>query len=170
MLFCQGDTLSLACVCKAGVGLGEAESFQANNVKENRCLKVMCSLRNLAASQKDGLNKLRFWGKANVSQNMLKQVERLKQSISSIHLIVCFQSTLRKCRLNGTEVFGTEADYWVAEAQRDGGDDEPDPDADPPGQGANQFVYYVTNDLAGEWRKLPDVKPKQACQGISESL
>jgi len=26
--------------------------------------QVMCSLRNLAASQKDGLNKLRFWGKA----------------------------------------------------------------------------------------------------------
>eukprot|EP00435_Cladocopium_sp_Y103_P048505 s1277_g14.t1 len=94
----------------AGVGLGEAESFQ-----------VMCSLRNLAAKEKDGLNKLRFWGK----------------------------------------VLGTEADYYVAEAQRDGGGDEPDPDADQPGQGANQFTYYVTNDLAGEWRKLPDVKPKE---------
>ncbi|CAK9072703.1 Probable serine/threonine-protein kinase dyrk2 (Dual specificity tyrosine-phosphorylation-regulated kinase 2), partial [Durusdinium trenchii] len=94
----------------AGVGLGEAESFQ-----------VMCSLRNLAAKEKDGLNKLRFWGK----------------------------------------VLGTEADYYVAEAQRDGGGDEPDPDADQPGQGANQFTYYVTNDLAGEWRKLPDIKPNQ---------
>ena len=69
--------------------------------------------------------------------------------------------------MNGTQVFGTEADYYVAEAQRDGGDDEPDPDADPPGQGANQFTYYVTNDLAGEWRKLPDVKPKEACQRAS---
>jgi len=94
----------------AGVGLGQAESFQ-----------VMCSLRNLAAKEKDGLNKLRFWGK----------------------------------------VLGTEADYYVAEAQRDGGGDEPDPDADQPGQGANQFTYYVTNDLAGEWRKLPDIKPNQ---------
>ena len=30
------------------------------------------------------------------------------------------------------------------------------------GQGANQFTYYVTNDLAGAWRKLPDIKPKEA--------
>ncbi|CAE7284343.1 pom1 [Symbiodinium natans] len=95
----------------AGVGLGEAESY-----------KVMCSMRNLAANQKDGLNKLRFWGK----------------------------------------ILGTEADYYVAEAQRDGGEpDENDPDAEPPGQGANQFTYYVTNDLAGDWRRLPDIKPKE---------
>ncbi|CAE7367766.1 dyrk2 [Symbiodinium necroappetens] len=95
----------------AGVGLGEAESY-----------KVMCSMRNLAANQKDGLNKLRFWGK----------------------------------------IFGTEADYYVAEAQKDGGEpDETDPDAEPPGQGANQFTYYVTNDLAGDWRRLPDIKPKE---------
>eukprot|EP00434_Breviolum_minutum_P004863 symbB.v1.2.004290.t1/scaffold220.1/size262620/14 len=79
-----------------------------------------------------------------------------------------------------SQVLGTEADYYVAEAQRDGGDDDPDPEADPPGlqpslvslsclcsfelhqgQGANQFTYFVTNDLAGEWRKLPDIKPKE---------
>ena len=29
------------------------------------------------------------------------------------------------------------------------------------GQGANQFTYYVTNDLAGDWRRLPDIKPKE---------
>jgi len=97
----------------AGVGFGEVESY-----------KVMCSLRNLAAKEKDaGLIKLRFWGK----------------------------------------VFGTDADYYVAEAQRDGGGEEgeEDPDAEPAGTGANQYAYYVTNDLAGEWRKLPDIKPKQ---------
>ncbi|CAJ1332552.1 unnamed protein product [Effrenium voratum] len=94
-----------------GLGLGEAEAYQ-----------VMCSLRNLAANQKDGLNKLRFWGK----------------------------------------VLGTEADYYVAEAQRDGGgDDEADPDAEASGTGANVFTYFVTNDLAAEWRRLPDIKPKE---------
>lgn len=99
----------------AGVGFGELESY-----------KVMCSLRNLAAKEKDkGLAKLRFWGK----------------------------------------VLGTEADYYVAEAQREGGGDadgeDPDPDAEPSGQGANQYTYYVTNDLAGEWRRLPDIKPRE---------
>jgi len=98
----------------AGVGFGEIESY-----------KVMCSLRNLAAKEKDaGLIKLRFWGK----------------------------------------VFGQDADYYVAEAQRDGGGeegDEADPDAEPAGTGANQYAYYVTNDLAADWRKLPDIKPKE---------
>lgn len=97
----------------AGVGLGDVESY-----------KVMCSLRNLAAKEKDaGLVKLRFWGK----------------------------------------ILGTESDYWVAEAQRDGGGEEgeEDPDAEKPGEGANQFTYYVTNDLAGEWRRLADIKPRE---------
>eukprot|EP00440_Ansanella_granifera_P045098 gb/GFBE01048874.1/.p1 GENE.gb/GFBE01048874.1/~~gb/GFBE01048874.1/.p1 ORF type:complete len:443 (+),score=139.32 gb/GFBE01048874.1/:1-1329(+) len=99
----------------AGVGLGEMESY-----------KVMCSLRNLAAKEKDaGLVKLRFWGK----------------------------------------VLGTEADYYVAEAQREGGGDaegdEADPDAEPAGQGANQYTYYATTDLAGDWRRLPDIKPRE---------
>eukprot|EP00913_Durusdinium_trenchii_P018736 g17606.t1 len=111
----------------AGVGLGGAESFQ-----------VMCSLRNLAANQKDGLNKLRFWGKAGHGHTGLEGSKGRK-----------------------LQVLGTEADYYVAEAQRDGGDEDPDPDADQPGQGANQFTYYVTNDLAGAWRKLPDIKPKE---------
>jgi len=32
---------------------------------------------------------------------------------------------------------------------------------DPPGAGANQNAYYVTNDLAGDWTKLPDIKPRE---------
>lgn len=99
----------------AGVGLGAIESY-----------KVMCSLRNLAAKQKDaGLVKLRFWGK----------------------------------------VFGSEADYYVAEAQRDGGGgdegEDADPDAEPSGTGVNQYTYYVTTDLTGTWSKLPDIKPRE---------
>lgn len=109
----------------AGVGFGEVESY-----------KIMCSLRNLAAKEKDaGLSKLRFWGK----------------------------------------VLGTDADYYVAEAQREGGgggDEEPDPDAEPSGQGVNQYTYYVTTDLCGDWLRLPDIKPKEiiAARGIKRMV
>lgn len=98
-------------------------------------VQVMCSLRNLAANQKDGLNKLRFWGKAGHGHTGLEGSKGRK-----------------------LQVLGTEADYYVAEAatdtfdgafcvwlqagvglcmsgqaQRDGGDEDPDPDADQPG-------------------------------------
>lgn len=62
------------------------------------------------------------------------------------------------------KILGTDADYYVAQAQRDGGGDEgedADPDAEPSGTGANTFTYYVTNDLAGDWRRLPDIKPRE---------
>eukprot|EP00930_Biecheleria_cincta_P013507 TRINITY_DN11_c0_g1_i2.p1 TRINITY_DN11_c0_g1~~TRINITY_DN11_c0_g1_i2.p1 ORF type:complete len:445 (-),score=106.82 TRINITY_DN11_c0_g1_i2:383-1717(-) len=64
------------------------------------------------------------------------------------------------------KILGADADYYVAQAQREGGggDDEGedgDPDAEPSGTGANLFTYYVTNDLAGDWRRLPNIKPKE---------
>jgi len=73
---------------------------------------------------------------------------------------------LVKLRLWG-KVLGTHRDYYVAEAQRDGGGEgeggeEGDPD--PPeasGIGANAYTYFVTNDLCGLWKKLPDVKPRE---------
>ena len=59
-------------------------------------LQVMCSLRNLAAKEKDGLNKLRFWGKArHLEGNDIPGFAVLKEP----------------------QVLGTEADYYVAEAQ-----------------------------------------------------
>ena len=55
----------------------------------------MCSLRNLAAKEKDGLNKLRFWGKArHLEGNDVAGFAVLKE----------------------LQVLGTEADYYVAEA------------------------------------------------------
>ncbi|CAE8642950.1 unnamed protein product, partial [Polarella glacialis] len=100
----------------AGVGFGGLESY-----------KVMCSLRNLGAKEKDaGISELRLWGK----------------------------------------VLGTDSDYYVAEARREGGGDEegeePDPDMEPAGaEGANRFTYYVCTDLAGDWRRLPHIKPRE---------
>jgi radial spoke head protein 4A len=97
----------------AGVGFGEAETY-----------RIMCSMRNLAAKEKDnGVVTLRFWGK----------------------------------------ILGTGADYYVAEAKRDAGDlpEGAEEGEDAPGVGANQNAYYVTNDLTGDWQKLPDIKPSE---------
>lgn len=63
------------------------------------------------------------------------------------------------------KVLGTEADYYVAEAYKEGEAGEPDendPDAEVSGQGANKYTYLVTNDLASqEWVKLPNIRPKE---------
>jgi len=63
------------------------------------------------------------------------------------------------------KVLGTDADYYVAEAYKEGetGEaDENDPDAEVAGQGVNKYSYLVTNDLASqEWTKLPNTKPKE---------
>jgi len=63
------------------------------------------------------------------------------------------------------KVFGTMADYYVVEVQREEGErgDVDEEDApEPPGQpGANLKAYFVTNDLCGKWSLLPDVRPSQ---------
>jgi radial spoke head protein 4A len=63
------------------------------------------------------------------------------------------------------KVLGSDADYYVAEAFKEGdmGEaDEENPDAEPSGVGANKYTYLVTNDLASqEWTKLPNTKPKE---------
>lgn len=61
------------------------------------------------------------------------------------------------------KMLGTDADYYVAEAYKEGevGEaDELNPDAEVGGQGANKYTYFVTNDLVSqEWIKLPNIKP-----------
>merc|ERR1719171_399745 len=62
------------------------------------------------------------------------------------------------------KVLGTNADYYVAEGQMEGGGDpvEGEPDFEPLGEGANSFAYFVTTDLtAPTWTRLPEVLPKQ---------
>lgn len=66
------------------------------------------------------------------------------------------------------KILGREADYFIVESKlTESADvDEDDPNFDErneqPGQGANQFVYFVTNDpVSGDWSQLPDVLPEQ---------
>jgi len=68
-----------------------------------------------------------------------------------------------KLRLWG-KILGVEADYYVAEASKDGAEDvdAENPDIEPAGVGANKYVYLVTTDLAsGVWNKLPNIKPNE---------
>jgi len=60
------------------------------------------------------------------------------------------------------KIFGTQADYYVAEALGgDGEAPEGEEEIDPPGSGVNQFTYFVASDLAGDWVKLPHIKPSE---------
>lgn len=72
---------------------------------------------------------------------------------------------MSKLRLWG-KIMGQESDYWVAEAQEDGGegaggDDAGEELAEPSGQGANTYKYYVTGDLFDEWVQLDDVRASE---------
>jgi radial spoke head protein 4A len=61
------------------------------------------------------------------------------------------------------KILGTDADYYVAEAEKDGGDGEEaeDPDQEASGSpGTNFFIYFVCTDLSGAWTKLPNIRPK----------
>lgn len=72
------------------------------------------------------------------------------------------EESFTKIRLWG-KMLGTEADYYIAEAAKEGAGDPDDenPDIEPSGVGANTYTYFVTNDLCNEWRKLPNITPAQ---------
>jgi len=74
------------------------------------------------------------------------------------------ENAYTRIRLWG-KILGSEADYYVAEAYKEGevGEaDELNPDAEIGGQGANKYTYFVTNDLVSqEWTKLPNIKPSE---------
>lgn len=106
----EADTLAWA-----GAGFSMVESY-----------KVMCSVRNLATRENEGIKQMRFWGK----------------------------------------ILGTDADYYVVEAERDGQPDmEPEKEGDePPDPKAvmyNLYAYYVATDTCGSWVKLPDLRPRE---------
>jgi len=56
------------------------------------------------------------------------------------------------------KILGSEADYYIAEAKKDGGEDAGEGDDEPAGQGVNTYSYYATTDLCGKWTLLPHLK------------
>ena len=59
------------------------------------------------------------------------------------------------------KVFGTKKDYWVASGILNE-PEEPniDPSIERRGQGANQIVFWVTDNILNDWIQLPDCKPE----------
>lgn len=56
-------------------------------------------------------------------------------------------------------------DIYVIEAKANKEDDFASiPQEDPHGKGLNENVYWITQDLLGEWQKLPDVKAEHIVQ------
>jgi len=60
----------------------------------------------------------------------------------------------------GGKIFGSQQDYWIAigrlpqaeEAQKDS-------EAESRGKGVNETVFWVTDNLLGDWIQLPDCRP-----------
>lgn len=72
------------------------------------------------------------------------------------------EAGISKLRFWG-KILGTGADYYVAEATTGEGEvPEGEEDFEAPGTpGMNLYSYYVTNDLTGDWQKLPHLKPRE---------
>lgn len=74
-------------------------------------------------------------------------------------------------------MYGTKADYYIAEgyvaAAVDDGEGEEKPKGfEDRGTGTNQFVYWVTNNALDEWAMLPDITPEylEASRAIKVKL
>lgn len=63
------------------------------------------------------------------------------------------------------KIRGTEQDYYIAEGEVDGGDDEEigaeekPADFEPKGTGVNKYSYWVSHLSFDKWTKLPDLAP-----------
>lgn len=58
-------------------------------------------------------------------------------------------------------IHGTEKDYYIAEGQYEGGeeDGEVPADVEPRGSGVNKLAYWASNSPMGPWTVLPYLKP-----------
>lgn len=60
------------------------------------------------------------------------------------------------------KIYGTQADYYIAEGSGGAGEESEDlpEDFERKGTGVNANTYWATTDLHGEWTELPDINPK----------
>jgi len=73
------------------------------------------------------------------------------------------KNELSECRFWG-KIFGTQKDYYIAEAKLEEYPEEDEAEAGKEllGTGANEYIYFVTNSLQSqEWTKLPTILPYQ---------
>ena len=62
------------------------------------------------------------------------------------------------------KIFGTEKDYWVVCGKLPYVEEEPsNPNQEPRGSGVNTYVYWVTDNIIGDWIQLPECQPEHLC-------
>lgn len=64
------------------------------------------------------------------------------------------------------KIFGTKADYYIMEASSLNDDDDENDDIELPGSGANEYVYYASNNPEGPWTRLPQLRPEWVVIGM----
>jgi len=88
-----------------------------------------------------------------------QEVYRLQKSLKKL----ATDSQASKLRFFG-KIHGTGNDYYVAEGEVEGGDDEDGEekpaDFEPKGTGVNKYTYFVSHQSFAGWTKLPDLYPK----------
>ena len=72
---------------------------------------------------------------------------------------MAIETEAKKVRFWG-KILCSRKDVYVIEVKANKGEDFANVEkADPHGKGLNENVYWIAQDLLGEWQKLPDVKP-----------
>lgn len=57
----------------------------------------------------------------------------------------------------GGKIFGTEKDYWIAVGRLAvAEEDSKDANVERRGEGVNELVFWVTDNLLNDWTQLPD--------------
>ena len=113
------------------------------------------------------LSECKVWQWAGISFGEA-ETYRLAKSIKKL----ASTKSHKAIRLFG-KIYGTERDYYILEAQGEGGEDEEagegggegeDREADPKlegrGTGVNELTYYVAHDALSDWKRLPDLSYK----------
>lgn len=104
------------------------------------------------------------------SANLLRQVGvSLGEQETYTLQLACKQLSLqhegfKEPRFFG-KLYGTDADYWVVEAKEAEPSERPEDaeeTAESPGEGLNQYIYFVCGDLVkAQWELLPNITPSQ---------
>ena len=58
------------------------------------------------------------------------------------------------------KIYGTEKDYWIVNGRLGSNEEPAEKGVEPRGEGVNQFVFWVTDNLLNDWIQLPDCRPE----------
>ena len=58
------------------------------------------------------------------------------------------------------KIYGTGKDYWIVNGRLGSNEEPVEFGVEPRGEGVNQFVFWVTDNLLNDWIQLPDCRPE----------